>query len=72
MNSDLYRRLSRDAMSVHDVARALGIAPTYVRELAKETDLPTARKVGRDIIYWPPDVEALANTRRKKQTRIRN
>lgn len=69
MTDDQYRQLSRDAMGVREVADKLGIAPTYVKKLAGLTTLPTARKIGRDIVYWPPDVEALARFRATRERR---
>lgn len=54
-----YRRAVEDARSTADVAAELGIKDRQVRNLTNELTLPYARRIGRDWVYWPEDVETL-------------
>ncbi len=56
-----YRRAVQDAMSSHDVAEQLDVTREHVSLLSRSSHLPSARQIGRDWVYWPEDVEVLAN-----------
>lgn len=60
-----YRQAIQDAMSGQEVADRLEVTTSRVRQLTRLGGLPLARKIGRDVVYWPADVEVL----RQRETR---
>ena len=70
---DRIRRVAREAKTTKQLADDLDISYTYLITIMDEVELPTAGKIGRDIILWPPDVQVirqrLGEDRRTKEYR---
>jgi len=64
-----YRRAVTEALSSAEVATLLGLKPAHVRHLTRTIDLPYARQIGRDWVYWPEDVETLRHREDGRATR---
>lgn len=59
------KRLDGKLMSTQDVAQLLGISPAWVRKLAIDGAIPSARTVGGNRIFLESDVERYASKRGK-------
>lgn len=59
-----YNGAIADALSATEVAVQLGISRQRLAEVAKQVALPRSRKIGGVRVYWPADVDALANRER--------
>jgi excisionase family DNA binding protein len=53
-----------DYIGTDEVARRLGVTPTWVRLLARRGELPEAARVGRWRLYDPAAVDAFKKARK--------
>lgn len=64
-----YQQAVRDAMGQAEFARLVNMAERTVRLRAQDGTLPTARLVGKQYVYYPPDAEALRARHDGRRTR---
>jgi len=54
-----YQQAIADAVSADEAAKQAGLSEQLFRLRAREGELPTARRIGRDWVYWPADLDAI-------------